>query len=110
MSTKLNKFSRFRSVNNVKTDNTNVNNDLVIIEGCLESNRVLKILIDTGSQAELISKDIALELGKKIRPSNISLAAAQGSDFQVVVEVDLTLNIAGHITNVTSDYTGSRKP
>ena len=102
MSTKLNKFSRFRAVNNVKTENTTVNNGLVIIEGCLESNRVLKILIDTGSQAELISKEVAMELGKEIRPSNFSLAAAQGSDFNVVGECDLTLNIAGHLTNVTT--------
>ena len=101
-STKLNKFSRFRTVNNVKTENKTVKNDLVIIEGIIESNRTLKILIDTGSQAELISKEAAVELGKEIRPSNFSLAAAQGSDFNVVGECDLTLNIAGHMSNLTT--------
>ena len=52
---KLNKFQRFRSVNNVRSDKTCVNNDLVIIEGCLESNKKLKILIDSGSQADLVN-------------------------------------------------------
>ena len=55
-----------------------LDNDLIIIEGCLESNRKLKILIDNGSQAELISKDIALELGKTIRYSNTKLATGRG--------------------------------
>ena len=50
---KLNKFQRFRSVNNVRAGKTCANNDLVIIEGCLESNKKLKILIDSGSQADL---------------------------------------------------------
>ena len=75
-STKLNKYSRFRTINNVKTEHNTVKNDLVIIEGIIESNRTLKRLIDTGSQAELISKEAAVELGKEIRPSNFSLAAA----------------------------------
>ena len=109
-STKLNKFSRFRSVNNVLHVRKNLDNDLIIIEGCLESNRKLKILIDNGSQAELISKDIALELGKTIRYSNTKLATAQGSDMQVVGEVDLDLNIAGHNTSVTTQVVENLSP
>ena len=100
--TKLNKFSRFRSVNNIRPNNKDLDNDLIIIEGCLESNRKLKILIDNGSQAELISKQIALELGKTIRKSNTKLATTQSSDMQVVGEVDLNLTIAGHNTRVTA--------
>ena len=87
-----------------------LDNDLIIIEGCLESNRKLKILIDNGSQAELISKDIALELGKTIRYSNTKLATAQGSDMQVVGEVDLDLNIAGHNTSVTTQVVENLSP
>ena len=59
-SSKLNKFARFRTVNNVRTNKQNLDNDLIIIEGCLESDRRLKILIDNGSQAELVSKEVAL--------------------------------------------------
>ena len=80
---KLNKFQRFRSVNNVRSGKTSVNNDLVIIEGCVESNKKLKILIDSGSQADLISKDIAMELGKDIRSSHMKLASAQGANMCV---------------------------
>ena len=110
-STKLNRFSRFRTVNNVRANMNDLDNDLIIIEGCLESSRKLKILIDNnGSQAELISKDIALELGKKIRYSNTKLATAQGSDLQVVGEVDLNLNIAGHNTNVTTQVVENLSP
>ena len=99
-SSKLNRFHRFRSINNVR-DAKNADNDLVIIQGCLESGRKLKILIDNGSQAELISRKTALELGKSIRHSNSRLVSAQGSDMQVIGEVDLNLSIAGHNTSVT---------
>ena len=58
--TKMNKFARFRSVNNVRNCKKTVNTDLVIVEGCLEGGRKLKILVDTGSQAELISKETAV--------------------------------------------------
>ena len=99
--TKLNKFARFRSVNSIKTYEKEIDNNLIIIEGCLESSRKLKILIDNGSQAELISKQTALELGKTIRKSNTKLATAT-SEMQVEGEVDLNLTIAGHNTNVTA--------
>ena len=44
------------------------------MEGCVESDKNLKILIDNGSQANLIAKQVALELGKTIRSSNTQLA------------------------------------
>ena len=46
--TKLNKFARFRAVNNIKTYEKQKDNNLIMIEGCLESSRKLKILIDNG--------------------------------------------------------------
>ena len=88
----------------------NSDNDLIIIEGCLESSRKLKILIDNGSQAELISKKIAIELGKSIRHSNTKLATAQGSDMHVIGEVDLNLNIAGYNTTVTTQVVENLSP
>ena len=64
--TKLNKFARFRGVNNIKSCGKVSDNNLVIIGGEV-AGRQLNILIDNGSQAELISKQTALELGLKIR-------------------------------------------
>ena len=58
----MNKFKRFRSVNNIRSSNKSVNTDLVIVEGCLASGMKLKVLIDNGSQANLVSKDTALKL------------------------------------------------
>ena len=65
-------------MNNIRSDTKTADTDLVIIEGCLESGRKLKILIDNGSQAKLVSKETALNLGKTIRTSNIKLASAKG--------------------------------
>ena len=96
--TKLNKFARFRGVNNIKTCEKVTDNNLVIIGGVV-AGRQLKILIDNGSQAELISKQTALELGLKIRKSDIQLATPS-SELRVLGEVDLNLTIAGHNTNV----------
>ena len=53
--TKLKKFATFRGVNNIKTCEKVTDNNLVIIAGVV-AGRQLKILIDNGSQAELISK------------------------------------------------------
>ena len=103
MSSKLNRFSRFRPrVNNVSCNNKSSDTDLVIIEGCLESGRKLKILVDNGSQAELVSKETAQELGKSIRNSNTKLATAQGSNLQVIGKIDLNLNIGNHYTSITA--------
>ena len=107
--TKLNKFARFRSLNNIRTNEKDIDINLIIIEGCLESNRKLKILIDNGSQAELISKQIALELEKTIRKSNTKLATAT-AEMQVVGEVDLNLTIAGHNTSVTAQVVENLSP
>ena len=89
-------------MNNVRTSTRNRNNDLTIIEGCLESDRKLKILIDNGSQAELISKDTAIELGKTIRQSSAKIITAQEAEMRVIGEVDLNIKIAGYETNVTT--------
>ena len=76
----------------------------------MESNKKIKILIDNGSQAELISKEIALDLGKTIRNSNTKLVTAQECDMQVVGEVDLDLIIAGHSTRVTTQVVDHLSP
>ena len=96
----MNIFARFRGVNNIKTYEKEIDNNLVIIGGVM-SGRKLKNLIDNGSQAELISKQTALELGKTIRKSNTKLATAT-SEIRVLGEVDINLTIAGHNTNVTA--------
>ena len=92
----MNKFKRFRSINNIRSSNKSVNTDLVIVEGCLASGMKIKVLIDNGSQANLVSKDTALKLGKSISPSSIRLAAAQGTDMEVIGETDLELSIGNH--------------
>ena len=107
--TKLNRYARFRNVNNIKTKENDIDNNLIIIEGCLESDKKLKILIDNGSQAELISKQVALELGKTIRKSNAKLATAT-SEMQVEGEVDLNLTIAGHNTNIIAQVVEGLSP
>ena len=98
--TKLNKFARFRGVNNIKTCEKVSNNNLVIIGGEV-AGRQLNILIDNGSQAELISKQTALDLGLKIRDSDIHLATPS-SELKVLGKVNFNLTIAGYNTNVTA--------
>ena len=83
---KLNRFARFRNVNNIKSKNKDIDNSLIIIEGCVESDKKLKILIDNGSQVELISKQVALDLGKSIRNLNAKLATVN-SEMTVIGEV-----------------------
>ena len=56
---KINRFlnvRRARQVNNVRSNNSIPDNDLVIIKGCLENGKSLRILIDSASQAELITE------------------------------------------------------
>ena len=45
---------------------------------------------------------MGLEIGNTIRRSNTKLATAQGSELQVIGEVDLNLTIAGYNTSVTT--------
>ena len=52
---KLNRFARFRNVHNINSENKEIDNNLIIVEGCVESDKNLKILIDNGSQANLIA-------------------------------------------------------
>ena len=85
-----------REINNVYRDNHNFNNnDLIIIQGCSESGKNLRILIDSGSQADLISEKTALALNKEINMSNIRLVTAQGSELKVCGQVNLNLDIVG---------------
>ena len=107
--TKLNRFARFRNVNNIKTKDKDIDNSLIIIEGCVESDKKLKFLIDNGSQAELISKQVALDLRKSIRKSNAKLATVN-SEMTVIGEVDLNLTIAGHNTNVVAQVVDGLSP
>ena len=106
---KLNKFARFRRVHNINSKNKDIDNNLIIIEGCVESDKNLKILIDNGSQANLIAKQVALELGKSIRNSNTKLATVS-SEMSVLGEVDLNLTIAGHNTNVVAQVVDKLSP
>ena len=95
-STKMNKFKRFRTINNIRCSNKSVNTDLVIVEGCLAGDMKIKVLIDNGSQANLVSKHTAQSLGKTLKPSTVRLAAAQGTDMQVMGEIDLDLSIGNY--------------
>ena len=79
------------------------------MEGCVESDKNLKILIDNGSQANLIAKQVALELGKTIRSSNTQLATVV-SEMSVLGEVDLNLSIAGHNMNVVAQVVDKLSP
>ena len=106
---KLNKFARFRRVHNINAKNKDIDNNLIIIEECVESDKNLKILIDNGSQANLIAKQVALELGKSIRNSNTKLATVS-SEMSVLGEVDLNLTIAGHNTNVVAQVVDKLSP
>ena len=93
---KLNKFSRYRkskSINNVHNINSTTNNDLIIVEGCSEGGKQLRVLIDHGSQAELISKSAAQELRKTIVSSDMKLATAQGASLKISGQVNLDLYI-----------------
>ena len=78
---KLNKFlniRRARQVNNVRINNRIPDNDLVIMEGCLEGGKPLRILIDSARQAELIPEQVAKELNKNITESSMMLATVEG--------------------------------
>ena len=57
---KLNRFALFRNVHIINSKNKDIDNNLIIIEGCVESDKKLKILIDNGRQANLIAKQVAL--------------------------------------------------
>ena len=63
--------------------NSIADNDLIIVQGCVESGKSLRILIDFASQAELISESIARELNKNIVNSDMKLATAQGANLLV---------------------------
>ena len=80
---------RFRQVNNVRKIHNIPDNDLIIIKGCLENGKSLRILIDSASQAELISESAATELNKTIERSNMMLATAQGENMEIKGQVDL---------------------
>ena len=98
--TKLNKFARFRGVNNIKTCGKASDTNLVIIGGEV-ADRQLNILIDNGSQVNLIAKQTALDLGLKISDSDIHLATPS-SELKVLGKVNFSLTIAGYNTNVTA--------
>ena len=99
VSNRLNRFkniNKFREINNVSGDNRNSKkNDLVIIEGCSEGGKNLRILIDSGSQANLISEKTVLALNKKVNKSDIRLVTAQGAEFTVCGQANLNLDIVG---------------
>ena len=68
--TKINRFinvRKGRQVNNIRKMNNIPDNNLIIIKGCLENGKSLRILVDNASQAELISESAAIELNKKNR-------------------------------------------
>ena len=93
---------RARQVNNVRKIHNIPDNDLIIIKGCLENGKSLRILIDSASQAELISESAAIELNKTIERSNRMLATAHGADMEIKGQVELNLQIAGHKFDVTT--------
>ena len=112
-SSKLNRFlnvRRARQVNNVRSNNSIPDNDLVIIKGCLENGKSLRILIDSASQAELITEQATFELNKSMAESNMKLATAQGADMEIKGQVNLNLQIAGHKFDVTTQVVSQLSP
>ena len=102
---KLNRFSKFRNaklVNNVNNYSSTPNNDLIIVKGCSEGGRPLRILIDHASQAELISEAAASQLNKNIISSDVKLVTAQGASLNVSGQVNLDLCIGGHKSYVAA--------
>ena len=61
----------------------------------------MRILIDNGSQVNIIAKQVAIELGKNIRDSNTKLSTVS-SEMAVRGEVDLNLSIAGHSSSLVA--------
>ena len=87
---------------NIKYVNHNPDNKLIIIKGVLENGRSLKILVDSASQAELISESVAMELNKSMENSDMELKTAQGAKIEILGQVKLNLQIAGHDFDVTT--------
>ena len=106
---KLNRFARFRRVHNINAKSKDTNNDLIIIEGCVESDKNLRILIDNGSQVNIIANQVAIELGKNIRESNTKLSTVS-SEMTVMGEVDLNISIAGHSSSLVAQVVNELSP
>ena len=96
-------------MHNINVKSKDIDNNLIIIEGCVESDKNLRILIDNGSQVNLIAKQVALELGKSIRESNTKLSTVS-SEMSVLGEVDLDLTIAGHSTSLVAQFVDNLSP
>ena len=96
-------------MHNINVKSKDTDNNLIIIEGCVESDKNLRILIDNGSQVNLIAKQVALELGKNIRESNTKLSTVS-SEMSVLGEVDLDLSIAGHNSSLVAQVVDNLSP
>ena len=110
---KLNKFAHIRKIKNINNINLHSrvpDNDLVIIEGCTENGKSLRILVDNGSQAELISESAARDLNKNIIKSNTTLTTAQGAGMNILGQVDLNLKIAEHEFNFPAQVVSQLSP
>ena len=112
-SSNLNKFSRYRKsklINNVHDISSVTNNDLIIVEGCSEGGKQLRVLIDHASQAELISESAAHELRKTIVSSDMKLATAQGASLEISGQVNLELCIGDHKSHVRAQVVDKLSP
>ena len=106
----MKQIRRNRHINNIRLDSRIPDNDLIIIEGCTENGISLRILVDNGSQAELISEQAARELNTNIVKSYLALITGQRVDMNIKGEVELNLNNAGHKFNFSTQVVSQLSP
>ena len=111
---RLNKFKNIRNsytVNAIdKRNSVSRNTELVLIKGLSDGIHPLTILIDSASQAEVISQGAVDRLGKVVKPIDTCLISAQGNELEVTGQTTFDLSIGESIYSfeaiVTPTLTG----